>query len=65
MRSEGSEAMLSLLKELSVYKAMDEDFKTGAQGRVEAAAYDERERRRQEIKQEMHDLAVEKKDDPA
>jgi len=53
--------MLTLLKELSVYKAMDEDYKAGAKGRVEAEAYEERERRRQEIKQEMDDLAAESK----
>jgi hypothetical protein len=45
-----SEQMLALLKELSVYKAMDED-------------YDQRERRRQEIKQEMQQLAAESKVD--
>ena len=63
--SERSDAMLILLKELSVYKVMDEDYGAGLQGRVEAKAYKERERRRQEIKQEMHDLAAVSKSDPA
>jgi hypothetical protein len=30
MSSEGSEQMLTLLKELSVYKALDGDYKDGA-----------------------------------
>jgi hypothetical protein len=57
--------MLILLKELSVYKAMDEDYGAGLKGRVEAEAYKERERRRQEIKQEMHNIAARSKNDPA
>jgi len=65
MSSEASNEMLSLLKELSVYKVMDEEYRAGAKGRMESEAYEQRERRRQEIKQEMHSLAVEKKDDPA
>ncbi len=65
MSSEASNEMLSLLKELSVYNPMDEDYKAGARGRMESEAYEQRERRRREIKQEMHSLAVEKKDDPA
>jgi hypothetical protein len=65
MSSEASIEMLSLLKELSVYNAMDEDYKAGAKGRIESEACEQRERRRQEIKQEMHSLAVEKRDDPA
>ena len=65
MSSEASNDMLSLLKELSVYKVMDEEYRAGAKGRMESEAYEQRERRRQEIKQEMHSLAVEKKDDPA
>lgn len=65
MSSESSNEMLSLLKELSVYKAMDEDYIAGAKDPVEAEAYQERERRRQEIKQEMHDLAAESKNSPA
>ena len=32
---------------------------------MESEAYEQREKRRQEIKQEMHTLAVEKKNDPA
>jgi len=57
--------MLSLLKELSVYRVMEEEYGAGAKGRMESEAYEQRERRRQEIKQEMHGLAAEKKDDPA
>lgn len=53
MSSDASNEMLSLLKELSIYKVMDEDYRAGAQGRIEAEAFDERERRRQEIKQEI------------
>jgi hypothetical protein len=64
MSREASDAMLILLKELSVYKAMDEDYGAGLKGRVEAEAYKERERRRQEIKQEMHNLAAGRKSDP-
>ena len=56
--------MLILLKELSVYKAMDEDYGAGLKDRVEAEACEERERRRQEIKQEMHNLAAGSKSDP-
>src|SRR5271165_5284385 len=33
LSSEASIEMLSLLKELSVYKAMDEDYRAGAKGR--------------------------------
>jgi hypothetical protein len=58
-----SEQMLALLKELSVYKAMDEDYRAGHKGRLEMEAYDQRERRRQEIKQEMQQLAAESKVD--
>jgi len=65
MSSEASNEMLSLLKELSVYRVMDEEYGAGAKGRMESEAYEQRERRRQEIKQEMHSLAAEKKDDPA
>ena len=65
MSSERSDAMLILLKELSVYKVMDEDYGAGLKGRVEAKAYKERERRRQEIKQEMRNLAADSKSDPA
>ena len=64
MSSEGSEQMLGLLKELSVYKAMDEDYRAGSRGPVETQAYGERERRRQEINQEMQELAAESKSDP-
>ena len=61
MSSEASNEMLSLLKELAVYKTMDEDYEAGAKGRVEAEAYQERERRRLEIKSEMHELAADSK----
>jgi hypothetical protein len=61
MSSEASNEMLSLLKELSVYKAMDEDYRAGAQGRMEAEAFDERERRRLEINLEIQNLAAESK----
>jgi hypothetical protein len=65
MSSEASNEMLSLLKELSVYKAMDEEYRAGAKGRIESEARDDRERRRLEIKQEMHDLASKSKNGPA
>lgn len=61
MSSEESEQMLGLLKELSVYKTMDDDYGLGPKSRVETEAYEERERRRQGIRQEMHDLAAESK----
>ncbi len=61
MSSEASNEMLTLLKELSVYEAMDRDYRAGVKGRVEAAAHAERERRREEITQEMHKLADETK----
>ncbi|MGB7556438.1 MAG: hypothetical protein WBM04_18875 [Candidatus Korobacteraceae bacterium] len=63
MSTEGSGQMLSLLKELSIFKAMDEDYKAGPKGRADIEAHEERERRRQEIKQEMHTLAAESKSD--
>ena len=44
MSSEGSEQMLTLLKELSVYKALDGDYKAGHKGPAETEAYEERER---------------------
>jgi hypothetical protein len=65
MSSEGSELMLGLLKELSVYNAMDEDYGAGAKDPVETEAYEMRERRRQEIKQEMQTLAAENKSHPS
>lgn len=65
MKGEGSEQMLSLIKELSVFKAMDEDYKAGLKGRADIEAHEERERRRQEIKQEMQALAAESKGDPS
>jgi hypothetical protein len=61
MSSERSEQMLGLLKELSVYKAMDEDYRAGPEGRGETDAYEERERRRREIEHEMQTLAAESK----
>ena len=57
--------MLGLLKELSVFKTMDEDYSTGPKGQVETEAYEERERRRQEIKQEMQKLAAGNKSHPS
>ena len=65
MRSEGYEQMLTILKELFVYKALERDYKAGPKGRAEIEAYEERERRRQGIKQEMQDLATESKKSPA
>lgn len=65
MSSEGSEQVLGLLKELSVYKALDEDYRAGPRGRVETQAYGERDRRRLEIKQEMQELAAESKSHPS
>ena len=56
--------MMTLLKELSVYKAMDEDYRDGSGNQVDIEAYEERERRRQEIGQAMQDLAAENKTDP-
>ncbi len=61
MSSEGSAIMLSLLKELSVFKALDQEYQAGAKGPTESEAHSERERRRLAIKQEMHDLAAESK----
>jgi hypothetical protein len=58
MSHQGSDDMLGLLKELSVYKAMDEDYTGGPKGQVEAEAFNQRARRRQEIRQEMHTLAA-------
>jgi len=63
MSSDASNEMLSLLKELSVYKAFDEDYRAGAKDRTETEAYEARDRRRLEIKQEMHNLAIERKGD--
>lgn len=65
MSSDASIEMLSLLKELSVYKNMDEEYLAGDKGQIESDAYDDRERRRLEIKQEMHDLASKSKNGPA
>lgn len=61
MSNEGSEQMLGLLKELSVYKTMDEDYTAGPQNETAAEGHEGRERRRREIKQEMHTLAAESK----
>lgn len=63
MSTEASEQMLGLLKELSVYKAMDEDCKAGTQTEAETEAYEERRRRRQEIRLKMQELATETKVD--
>jgi len=65
MSRDASNEMLSLLKELSVYKSLNEEYMAGARGRLESEAYEDRERRRQEIKQEMHNLAAESKNDRA
>jgi hypothetical protein len=65
MSTEGSKQMLTLIKELSVFKAMDEDYKAGPKGRADIQAHEERERRRQEIRQEMQALAAESKGDPS
>jgi hypothetical protein len=63
MSNEGSEQMLGLLKELSVYKAMDKDYAGGAGSKADAEAYKRRDRRRQEIREEMQALATESKSD--
>ena len=63
MSSEGSVDILSLLKELSVYKSLDEDYAAGPKGRVETDAFENRGRRRQEIAQEMQRLAADSKQD--
>ena len=55
--------MLSLLKKLTVYKSMDEDYAAGPNGRVETEAFEHRGRRRQEIAQEMQRLAADSKQD--
>jgi hypothetical protein len=65
MSSEGSDQMLTLLKELSVYKAMDEDYRGGSGSQAETDAYLERARRRSEIEREMLSLAAEKKSNPS
>ena len=65
MSRKGSEDMLGLLKELSVYKAMDEDYLKGSQGQLEAAAFEDRGRRRQEIGLEMLALAAESQKNPS
>jgi hypothetical protein len=64
MSNEGSEQMLGLLKELCVYKTMDEDYAGGARSEAETEAYKRRDRRRQEIREEMQALATESKSDP-
>ena len=56
MSSEASERMLGLLKEMSVYKAMDDENANRADSEAGAEAFRNRERRRQEIKLEMHEL---------
>ncbi len=65
MSSEVSDQMLTLLKELSVYKAMDEEYRGGSGNEAETQAYLERERRRHEIGQEMQSLAAERKTSPS
>ncbi len=64
MSSEASERMLGLLKELSVYKLMDEDDRACPKSQEETDSHQERERRRQEIMQEMRALAAASKADP-
>lgn len=64
MSSEGSDQMLTLLKELSVYKALDEDYRGGSGNQAETEAYRQREQRRREITQEMQSLAAESKTNP-
>ena len=63
MSSEASERMLGLLKELSVYKLMDEDDRACPKSQ-ETDSHQERERRRQETMQEMRALAAASKADP-
>jgi hypothetical protein len=65
MSSETSEQMLGLLKELSVYKTLDENYAGSAKSEAETEAYKARERRRQEIRQAMQELATESKSDPS
>ena len=57
--------MLGLLKELSVYKEMNEDYKAGPEDRIETEAYEERERRRHQISHEMQQLAAKCKSEAA
>ena len=61
MSSERSDQMLTLLKELSVHKAMDQEYRGGSGNQAETEAYLERKRRRLEIGREMLSLAAESK----
>ena len=65
MSSEGSEQMLGLLQELSVLKVMDEEYDSGPKSHMETEAHQRRERRRQEITQEMQTLAAQSKRGPS
>jgi hypothetical protein len=65
MGNKESEQILALLKELSVYKTMDEEYTSGPKGKAEIEAHNDRERRRQEIRQEIQTLATEKKSTPS
>jgi len=64
MSSERSDQMLTLLKELSVHKAMDQEYRGGSGNQAETEAYLERKRRRPEITREMLSLAAESKAAP-
>lgn len=57
MASVASDEMMTLLKELSIIKEMDEAFADGPKTKEERAAYAERQKRRKEITGEMKLLA--------
>jgi hypothetical protein len=65
MSNETSQQMIGLLKELSVYKAMDQDYAAGTKTEAETEAHNERGRRCRQIKLEMQELATETKSSPS
>ncbi len=65
MSSDASDEMMTLLKELSVYKVMDEEYRDGSRNQADIDAHEQRGRRRHEIGQAMQDLAAESKSGPA
>lgn len=62
MVGDKSEQMMALLKELSLLKELDSAFEPNPD-KSAADEYVVRQRRREEIAQEMKDLAKEKQDD--
>jgi hypothetical protein len=61
MGSECSDQMIELLREMSILKQLESEYADGSKDLKEAAEHQSRQRRLEEIVQQMHNVAESKK----